>query len=171
MYWRDKHKGHHILESSRCRICQMVQSDDWEKLIADKIIKNEYPDQNGYIPNQFNITPADEPLERASAGSKEAHNGSENHGNDGGIDAEPQGYKHTLYDESRNPFVRCCVQPEKILGHNAPVPAVMNFNVYSIGNPDADTNKDHKYRYIQTGNFMFQRFQKDLCSNALVEKE
>jgi hypothetical protein len=64
----------------------MVRSDDWEKLIADKIIENEYPDQNGNIPNQFNITPADKPLERASAGTKETHDGSENHGNDGGID-------------------------------------------------------------------------------------
>lgn len=134
------------MESSRCRIYQMVQSDDWEKLIADKIIKNEYPDQNGYIPDRFNITPADEPLEMASAGSEEAHDGSENHGNDGGIDAESEGYKYTLHDESRDPFVRCCVKPEKILGHNAPVPPVMNFNMYSIGNPHADTNKDQKYR-------------------------
>jgi hypothetical protein len=148
----------------------MVQSDDWEKLIADKIIKNEYPDQNGYIPNQFNITPADESFERASAGSEEAHDGSKNHGNDGGIDTEPKGYKHTLYDEAWNPFVRCCVKPEKILGHYTPVPLVLNFNVYSIGNPDTDTSKDQKYRYVQTGNFVFQRFQKDLCSNAFVEK-
>jgi hypothetical protein len=64
----------------------MVRSDDWEKLIADKIIENEYPDQNGYISNQLNITPADEPLERASAGAEKAHDGSKDHGNDGGID-------------------------------------------------------------------------------------
>jgi hypothetical protein len=65
----------------------MVKSDDGEKLVANNIIENEYPDQNGDIPNQFNITPADESLERASAGTKEAHYGSKNHGNDGGIDA------------------------------------------------------------------------------------
>jgi len=65
----------------------MVHSVDGKKLIADKIIENEYPDQNGYISNQLNIAPADEPPERASAGTEKAHDDSKNHGNDGGTDA------------------------------------------------------------------------------------
>lgn len=84
------------MKGSGYRFFQVVQSDDWKKLVADEVIEDKYPDQNGYIPNQFNIAPADESLERASAGTKEAHDGSKNDGNDCGIETQSKGYKHSL---------------------------------------------------------------------------
>ena len=113
----------------------MIQSDDRDKLITDKKIKYENPDQDRYISNQFNINPADTSLEGASAGTKEAHDGSEHHGDDGRIDAESQGYKHTLHDQPGNPFVCCRIKPKKILGHHAPIPLIMDFRMDAISDP------------------------------------
>jgi hypothetical protein len=49
-----------------------------------------------------------------------------------------QGYEKALHDQARNPPARCRIKPEKILRHNVPIPLVMNFDVYSMHNPDTD---------------------------------
>ena len=120
----------------------MIQSGDRDELITDKIIKNEYPDQNGYISNQLNITPADKPLKGTSAGAEKPHHNTENHGDASGIDTESQGDEQALNDQPRNPSIRCRVKPEKILRHNVPAPLVMNLDVYLISNPATDTGEN-----------------------------